>query len=55
MHDKYCDRMQAWNVYLKGRLINTVFYDKYCDRDYVKNSLVNHDGYSQKIYVEKEK
>jgi len=40
----------AWNVYLNGRLIDTVWdqASRACD---VKDSLVNHDGYSIRIKV----
>jgi hypothetical protein len=44
---------QAWNVYLDGKLIDTVFYDKDCDADYVKRGLINHDGYDSSITVRK--
>lgn len=43
--------MQAWNVYLNGKLIDTVFFNKNCDKDYVKDSLINHDGYDYDINV----
>lgn len=43
--------MTAWNVYLNGRLINTVFYDDDCDADYVKRGLVDHDGFNPGIVV----
>ena len=46
--------MRAWNVYLKGRVIDTVFYTKDCDADYVKSSLINHDGYDYRITVRSE-
>jgi hypothetical protein len=49
------DRHQAWNVYLHGRLIDTVFYDADCDRDYVIDGLINHDNYDQRIRVFKAK
>ena len=45
--------MQAWDVYLNGKLIDTVFYDKDCDRDYVRRGLINHDGYHPNIKVVK--
>lgn len=44
-------RMNAWNVYLNGRLIDTVFFDKTCDEHWVYDSLVNHDGYNPNIIV----
>ncbi len=44
--------MNAWNVYLNGEWIDTVFYSKICDKDWVLDSLINHDGYSPFIVVE---
>lgn len=46
-------RHQAWNVYLNGKLIDTVFYDKDCDADYVRRGLIEHDGYNPAITVRK--
>lgn len=45
--------MRVFNVYLRGKCIDTVFYsDKSSDgEDDVKRSLVNHDGYSPDIKV----
>ena len=47
--------MDAFNVYLNGKLIDTVFYHKSnketCEE--VKISLVNHDGYDPLIVVKK--
>jgi len=43
----------AWNVYLKGKIIDTVFYDSNCDREYVRRGLVEHDGYDPAIVVRK--
>ena len=43
--------MQAWNVFLNGKLIDTVFFDRNCERDYVQRCLINHDGYDHKISV----
>lgn len=52
----------AWKVMLPstkpgGRVkhINTVFYTEDCDADYVRTSLINHDGYDPRIEVRKEK
>ena len=47
--------MIGWNVYLNGKWIDTVFYTADCDRDYVKDSLINHDGYYPNIVVKKDK
>ena len=43
--------MTGWNVILDGKLIDTVFYDSNCDAEYVKQSLVDHDGYDPRIEV----
>ena len=47
--------MTAFNVYLRGKLIDTVFYsDKATETvDDVYRSLVNHDGYDSRITVVK--
>lgn len=49
--------MQAYNVYLSGRLVDTVFWndkadggEKITDED-VRRSLIDHDGYSLAIVV----
>jgi hypothetical protein len=43
--------MQAWNVYLNGKLIDTVFFSKLTDKWTVWDSLVNHDSYDMHINV----
>lgn len=43
--------MTAWNVYVGRKQIDTVFYTKSCDADYVRRSLINHDGYDYRIRV----
>lgn len=45
----------AWNVYLNGRLIDTVFCTNACDAEYVRTSLINHDGYDARIIVRRAK
>ena len=45
--------MQAWDVYLNGKCIDTVFFMKGCDKEYVLNSLINHDGYDCRIKIRK--
>jgi len=47
--------MVAWNVYLNNRLIDRVFYMENCDREYIRNGLINHDGYDPRIKVFKAK
>lgn len=44
---------QAWDVIRKGRIVDTVFYDKDCDPEYVRRGLIEHDGYPPDIRVEK--
>ena len=46
---------QAFDVYLDGKNIDTVFYGDgvNVDKDEVKRSLVNHDGYDPNIIVRK--
>jgi hypothetical protein len=47
--------MRAFNVYLAGKKIDTVFYSGQgtatVDREEVRTSLVNHDGYDTGITV----
>jgi hypothetical protein len=49
--------MQAFNVYLKSKKIDTVFYgaNVKVDKEEVKRSLINHDGYDPNIKVTKAK
>jgi len=46
-------RLIAWDVWLNGRCVNTVWFNPDCDADYVRDSLVNHDGYDPDIEVRK--
>ena len=46
--------MTAYNVYLNGSIIDTVF-DNETDRNEVKRSLIGHDGYDPSIIVRKAK
>lgn len=43
--------MNAWKVILNGRHIDTVFFMRNCDAEYVRKSLIEHDGYSPSISV----
>lgn len=47
--------MQAFDVYLNGKKIDTVFYGNVYPEtpEEVKRSLVEHDGYDPAITVEK--
>lgn len=42
---------QAWNVYLNGKLIDTVFCSHGGSAADVRRSLINHDGYDVSITV----
>jgi hypothetical protein len=42
-----------WDVYLNGQWIDRVFFTADCDADYVRRSLINHDGYNPNITVHK--
>lgn len=41
--------MYAYKVLLNGKEIDKVFYNTKQDRDDVKQSLVNHDGYDPRM------
>ncbi len=46
--------MDAFNVYLKGKLIDTVYYTKGQETsEEVRRSLIKHDGYNPDIVVVK--
>lgn len=47
--------MQAFDVYLSGKNINTVFYTRGHTVEEVKQSLISHDGYNPNIVVRKAK
>lgn len=61
------DNMIAWHVHSdagwrhdsNGKIVwkhnDTVFYEDDCGPDYVRRSLINHDGYPDDIVVTKEK
>lgn len=42
--------MQAFNVYLNGKLIDTVFANGYTSEE-MRRSLIDHDGYDPQIVV----
>lgn len=44
-------KMTFWNVYLGGRLLDSVPYEEDIDKDYVLRSLIEHDGYDPGITV----
>jgi len=44
----------AWKVVADKHHIDTVYYDPSCDAEYVKKSLIDHDGYPSNISVRKD-
>ena len=42
-----------WDVILNGRVIDTVWYNCDCDKDYVLRGLIEHDGYDPSIKIRK--
>lgn len=43
----------AWNVFMpNGTLIDTVYFTPDCDPVYVRDALVNRDGYPAQIIVQ---
>jgi hypothetical protein len=47
--------LTEWKVYLHGKCIDSVFYDSDFTADEVRSSLINHDGYDNRIVVKKAK
>lgn len=43
--------MKAYDVFLGGREIDTVFWVDNSDAEEVRRALVNHDGYDSRIIV----
>ena len=43
--------MKGWDVYRRGRWVDTVFFDADCTEDYVRRSLIDHDGYPSDIQI----
>lgn len=46
--------MVCWAVIRGRRIIDWVYFRPECDAEYVRNSLINHDGYPADIRVAKE-
>ena len=44
--------MSVWNVVQHDNIIDTVFYSQGLSEDYVRRSLIAHDGYPDDITVE---
>ena len=43
-------KQYAYNVYLAGEWVDTVFAN-YVDAEYMRRSLIDHDGYDSHIVV----
>jgi hypothetical protein len=43
--------MKAFDVYFLGKLLDRVYYCAGCDPEYVRISLINHDGFPTSIIV----
>ena len=43
--------MIAWDVIRKGKVIDTVSYTADCNAEYVRQTLVDHDGYPSDIII----
>ena len=43
----------GWAVIVKGRVIDTVFFDADMDADTVRRSLIDHDGYDASLTVKR--
>ena len=44
------DKAKAYNVYLRGKLIDIVWFTGYTVEE-ARRSLINHDGYDDRIVV----
>ena len=51
---KQRNSMIAWNVYLRGRRIDTIFYQPDYTADEIRRALIGHDGYDPAIKVKKQ-
>lgn len=47
--------LHAYKVILNGKEIDKVYYAEKQDKDEVKRSLINHDGYNPNIVIVKER
>ena len=45
------DGYGSFFVMTEGKRIDTVYFDKDCDRQYVRRSLIEHDNYPSNIMV----
>lgn len=43
--------MKGWDVFMGSKLIDTVYFTISCDEDYVRRSLIDHDGYDRRIRI----
>jgi len=40
-----------WDVYLNGKKIDSLYFDKDCDKWSIRNGLINHDNYHPNIQI----
>lgn len=38
-------KLKSWKIYNCGRWFDTVFFDADCSWEYVRRSLIEHDGF----------
>lgn len=48
-------RQVKWDIYLGKKKIDTVYYTPECTEEYVRESLINHDGYPDNINIRRSK
>ena len=41
--------MMVWEVYEDNAYYDTVYFDDKCDKEYVREQLIEHDGYPDNI------
>ena len=44
-----------WDVYLNGKIIDSLYCDKNCDEWSIKDGLINHDNYHPNIKIRRRK
>lgn len=46
--------MIKWFIYLGSKKLTEVYFNLDCNKEYVKESLINHDGYPSNITLNRE-
>ena len=47
----FMESIMFWDVIVNGEVVDTVWYNTVCDSVYVRNSLIDYDGYPSCIMV----